>query len=922
MTTQSEYELEQDLMKQLVELGYSPVSIRNEADLLANLKMQLEKHNHITLTDDEFSYILTQLQKGGIFAKSQMLRDRIPLYRDGEKTPIYIDLLNTKEWCQNEYQVTNQVAMEGTYKNRYDVTILVNGLPLCQIELKRRGMELKEAYNQIDRYQRHSYWAQSGLFQFVQLFVISNGINTKYFANTCPSFEFTSYWADSENNIIADLKNFTKEFLEPCHLSKMITHYMVLTTEEKLMVLRPYQYYAVEAIMNQIKNSDKNGYIWHTTGSGKTLTSFKASQLIKDMEEVDKVIFVVDRRDLDIQTVREFNQFKADCVDGTDNTKTLVEQLSSETDLVVTTLQKLNNAISSTRYQKEMEGLKDQNIIFIFDECHRSQFGDIHKKIVKFFPKHQMIGFTGTPIFEDNSPNKKAGITTERYFHDQLHRYVITDAIADGNVLKFSVDYVRTFNASDDLDDEEVNDINRDEIWLADKRIDDITNYIIDVHNQKTKGREFNAIFAVSSIDALIKYYDAFKQKKQAGAHNLNIAAIFTFNPNEERKDFDLDDGEIPPHSREKLDEYMGDYNEMFDSNFTTNDFYRYNIDLSKKVKSRQIDILLVVNMYLTGFDSKSLNTLYVDKNLKYHSLIQAFSRTNRILNALKSHGNIICFRPLKVQVDEAVTLFANKDAVQTILMQSYEEYVALFNKALEALKSMVASPADVALLKSEQEKLNFVQAFRNLARVLNVLNSFNEFGFDDLAISEQEFRDYQSAYLDMKDSNNSEEPTSVLDDVDFEIELLHNDIINVDYIFNLLAHLADKPEQEKQEIILEIKDKIQSEASLRSKRDLLLSFIEKYDIYNNDFSTEQLKQYFSEFMNDEQENELNAIGEQYFLDQQKLRRAISHYDFKGYLDKSDLTDALTKQLKFTERKTIIDKAFTKIQEWLKKFEA
>lgn len=920
MTTQSEYELEQEMIEQLKELGYQYVQIRNEAELLKNLKTQLEKHNHIRLSDDEFSYILTQLKKGGVFEKSKKLRDRIHFYREGEAMPIYIDLLNTKKWCQNEYQVTHQVTIEGQYKNRYDVTLLVNGLPLCQIELKRRGMELKEAYNQIERYQRHSYWAESGLFQFVQLFIISNGINTKYFANDCPSFDFTSFWADENNELIADLKNFTKIFLEPCHLSKMITHYMVLTTEKKMMVLRPYQFYAVEAIMDRIKNSNDNGYIWHTTGSGKTLTSFKASQIIKDMEEVDKVIFVVDRRDLDIQTIREFNQFEKDCVDGTDNTKSLINQLTSEKELVVTTLQKLNNAISSQRYITDMQPLKDKKIVFIFDECHRSQFGDIHKRIVQFFPYHQMIGFTGTPIFEENSLNKKAGLTTERFFHKCLHKYVITDAIADGNVLKFTVDYVKTMEIKKDAKDEEVSDINRDELWLADKRINEVTEYILQQFPTKSKSGKFNAIFCVSSIAALIKYYDAFKHKKEQGLHNLVIATIFSINPNEERKDFDLDDGEVPPHSREKFDEYMTDYNALFGTHFTSKDFYRYNTDISKKVKQCKIDILLVVNMYLTGFDSKSLNTLYVDKNLKYHSLIQAFSRTNRIYNSAKSHGNIICFRNLRDDVTDAVRLFANKDAAATILMQSYEEYIALFNQAIKELKDVTARPSDVIGLKSEQEQLTFVQTFRNLARILNILNSFAEFRFNDVQISEQEFNDYKSAYLDLRDYTKNDAKTSVLKDVDFEIELLYRDEINVDFILLLLVNIQDKKQEDKEKIIKDITDALNNETSLRSKKELILNFIGHYNILESDYDQQQLKQKFIEFMNDAQEKELNKLAEQFYLDKQKLRHSITHYDFKGYLDKAELSKALTKELPFLERKKLMDKVFIKIQEWLTHF--
>ncbi|MHC3017229.1 type I restriction endonuclease subunit R, partial [Klebsiella pneumoniae] len=732
MSKQPEQILEAQLVEQLHKLGYGLVHITNETELIANLKTQLEKHNGVTFSDSEFEKVLNILSKGSVFEKAKTLREKQHIVRDNGDN-LYFEFIQTEHWCQNEFQVTHQVTVEGAYKNRYDVTLLINGLPLVQIELKRRGLELKEVFNQINRYQRHSFGANAALFQYIQLFVISNGVNTKYYANNRnQSFKQTFFWTDKENKRLTNILNgFTSDFLEPCHISKMICKYIVLNETNKiLMVLRPYQYYAVEALIDKVMHSRKNGYVWHTTGSGKTLTSFKASQILTALPKVKKVVFVVDRKDLDYQTTKEFNSFSKGCIDGTDNTKQLVKQFADDTKLIVTTIQKLNTAISKKQYQGKMEKMQDERIVFIFDECHRSQFGDTHNRIKQFFNNPQMFGFTGTPIFADNAAKNELGKrTTKDLFGDCLHKYVITDAIKDENVLKFSVEYVGRYKKKDSATeiDIEVEDIDTKELMESPTRLEKIANYILAHHKRKTHNQEFTGMFCVNGVETLIKYYDILHKKKEAGEHNLKIATIFSFTANEDDADAngflpeELSVVEEPralyglnKHSREKLDEYIGHYNQMFGSSFSTKDsqsFYNYYNDISKKVKERKVDILLVVNMFLTGFDSPALNTLYVDKNLKYHGLIQAYSRTNRILNEQKSQGNIVVFRNLKKYTDDAITLFSNKEAIEEIIMKPYEEYVNKFNEAFIELLKIAPTVNSVNDLQTEENELKFIKA-------------------------------------------------------------------------------------------------------------------------------------------------------------------------------------------------------------------
>lgn len=940
MSTQLEQILENNLVNQLVKLGYDQIIIKDENELINNLKIQIQKHNAISLSAKEFIQILNFINKGNVYDRSKILRDRVPYTSDQGDTKT-VELLNQIHWCQNEFQVTHQVSMTGTYKNRYDVTILINGLPLVQIELKRRGLELKEAFNQTNRYERHSYWAGHGLFQFVQFFVISNGVNTKYYANSplkARSFKQTFYWADRNNNLITQLADFSEVFLERCHLAKMITKYTVVNESDKLlMILRPYQFYAVEAIVEQVKTTTKNGYIWHTTGSGKTLTSFKTAQLLTNSPEAYKVVFVVDRKDLDYQTTKEFNAFSKGSIDGTNNTDALVKQLLGDNKLIVTTIQKLNGAINKKRYHNRMETLKDKRIVFIFDECHRSQFGDTHKALNAYFSNCQMFGFTGTPIFKDNaSSNQHGKRTTKMLFGECLHKYVITDAIRDKNVLKFSVEYIRTFKKKDDILDIEVEAIDECEVMESPIRLNNITEYIIENHNRKTHNREFTAIFCISNVKTLIEYYKLLLQKKKEGKHNLRLATIFSYSANEDDKgavgfveDSEFLDIECEkqdtPHTRDQLEEFIVEYNQQYGTNFTSannQSFYNYYNDVSRRVKNRQVDILVVVNMFLTGFDSKHLNTLYVDKNLKHHGLIQAYSRTNRILNDLKSQGNIVCFRNLKAATDEAITLFSNKEAIDEIIIEPYEEYVSKFNQAFLNLLQITPTVNSVNNLQSEDDELNFIKAFREIIRIKNVLTTFTEFKFDDLSMPEQLFEDYKSKYLDLYDKTktyNQKQKASILEDVDFELELIHRDEINVAYILKLLSMLQSLRSEDQQKQKQAILDIINSDVQLRSKRELIEKFITRNLTLISD--PESIPEEFEAFVYKEQQYALKKLSNEENLDEKKLQDVISNYLFtekKPFRD--ELIGMLNVRPTLKQRAPIAQRLTDKIMNYVETF--
>lgn len=909
---QSEAKLESDLVRQLVGLGYESVQLHDSEGLLSNLQSQLEAFNKTSFTPKEFDTILNHLAKGNVFEKAKTLRDRFHLSRE-DGTSFYVRFFDNEVWSNNRYQVSNQIKQQGSYANRYDVTLLVNGLPLVQIELKRSGIEIKEAFNQVNRYQLHSFWSNHGLFNYVQIFVISNGVNTKYFANNrLQSAKHTHYWSDELNQHKKELSTFSGTFLSTDHLGKFIAHYVVMNeTYKNLMVLRPYQYFATEAIIRQVISGNDNGYIWHTTGSGKTLTSFKASQIVMDLPGVHKVVFVVDRKDLDYQTMQEFNSFKKGSVDGTDNTTSLVKQLTDDTKLVLTTIQKLNNAISKAHYEKKLDDLKDKKLVFIFDECHRSQFGATHDRIISYFHKSQLFGFTGTPIFADNANKNELGKrTTQDLFGKCLHKYVITDAIRDQNVLRFGIEYVGRYKQKGNTEiDIEVEDIDKTEVLNDTKRLEKIVDYIIAYHCQKTFNKEYSALFATTSIDTLIKYYEIFRRKKAAGEHDLRMATIFTFGANEESEaaqDYLPDeewsmaaDPAMPyasSHSRDKLEEFITDYNHQYGTAFSTKDsqqFENYFKDITKRLKEREketfnderdrLDLVLVVNMMLTGFDAKKVNTLYVDKNLKYHGLIQAFSRTNRTLGEQKSQGNILCFRNLKEKTDEAITLFSNKDAIEEIILPPYEKIAEKFAAALKNLLLIVPTWQSVDNLLTEEDELAFVQAFRALLRIKNVLASYTDFSWDDLGIDEQTFENYKSKYLDLYDKvrqDNSKEKTSILEDIDFELELIHRDIINVAYIIKLLARLKEAKSTESEKQKKAIMDLLGGEQKLRSKRELIEKFIKENLPHIPD--ADNIQDEFERYWQDQKVLALQKLCDEENLDKEQFNSLMEAYIFSG----------------------------------------
>lgn len=902
-----EQELEKNLIEQLSSQGYEVISIKDEEDLVVNFKIQLEKFNKIKLSDSEFKKIQVHLAGGSIFEKAKRLRDKFELMTDKGEIK-YISFIDKECIENNIFQVTNQITMKGQYENRYDVTILINGLPLTQIELKKRGVQLKKAFYQIQRYQRHSF-SYKALFQYIQIFIISNEENTRYFSNNGElRYEFTFPWTDEHNLKKNRLVDFTKSFLDKKHLWSMITKYIVTNeTQKALMILRPYQYYAVEKIIDRVKNYPSfNGYIWHTTGSGKTLTSFKASQIIATLGEIDKVVFCVDRKDLDYQTAKEFNAFEEGSISKVEDTNEFVEKMvSGNKKVVVTTIQKLNNAISKPYYLKQMEKIKNKRIVFIFDECHRTQFGDTHKRIDNFFTNKQFFGFTGTPIFAENAVKYR---TTKDLFGDCLHKYTIKEAIDDENVLGFSAEYYSTFNLKnkdgDDLSPDEMieNGIDTKKVYSNRERLEKIVDFIIEHHNNKTSGREYQSIFAISNIDTLIEYYRIFKEKNT----NLKIAGIFTYDANvdlaNDEGTFEVE-GDECKHPREYLDEIVADYNKMFGDNFNLNadnGFNSYFIDISKKVKERKIDILLVVNMFLTGFDSKYLNTLYVDKNLKYHGLIQAYSRTNRILNVNKPHGNIVCFRNLKKRTDEAIKLFSDENAIETVLMKSYSEYVVILNKYLETLKELASSSEEVDNLETEDNKLAFIETFKNILRVMNKLETFSNFDFKDFDITQDDFESYKSKYIDMYDTlvgsrvKGDRRKTSVIDEIDFELELLAKDTVDVSYIIFLIKNLDNRENffVKDVEYILKTVDSI---PKLKNKRELLERFIEENrEIFSIEFKG-NLEDKLQKFMKKKRDEAILEMVAEEELSFGKVNEIVEKCEFTDKKpDFNDIRSSLT----------------------------
>ena len=898
MSIQSEAALEAGLIATLQQMDYEYVQIAEEDNLQANFKRQLEKHNHKRLsehgrtefTDEEFEKILIYLEGGTRFEKAKKLRDLYPLdTSDGKR--IWVEFLNRQQWCQNEFQVSNQITVEGRKKCRYDVTILINGLPLVQIELKRRGVELKQAYNQIQRYHKTSF---HGLFDYIQLFVISNGVNTRYFANNPNSgYKFTFNWTDAANHPFNELDKFAVFFLEKCTLGKIIGKYIVLHEGDKcLMVLRPYQFYAVEKILDRVQNSNDNGYIWHTTGAGKTLTSFKAAQLVSELDDVDKVMFVVDRHDLDTQTQSEYEAFEPGAVDSTDNTDELVKRLQSNSKIIITTIQKLNSAVSKTWYSNKIESVRHSRIVMIFDECHRSHFGDSHKKIMKFFDNARIFGFTGTPIFTENAVD---GHTTKEIFGNCLHKYLIKDAIADENVLGFLVEY---YHGNEVVDNDNQ------------ARMEEIAKFILNNFNKSTFDGEFDALFAVQSVPMLIRYYKIFKSLNP----KIRIGAVFTYAANSSQDDDQtgMGTGQYTSQSVGEADELqaiMDDYNKMFGTAFTTENFRAYYDDINLRMKKKKtdmkpLDLCLVVGMFLTGFDSKKLNTLYVDKNMEYHGLLQAFSRTNRVLNEKKRFGKIVCFRDLKSNVDTSIRLFSNSDNPEDIVRPPFEEVKQEYRTLATEFLQKYPTPGSIDFLQSENDKKNFVLAFRDIIRKHAEIQIYEDYSedADDLGLTEQQFNDYKSKYLDITvgfinppvtPPVVAEDPVPYgsnqgLEDIDFCLELLHSDIINVAYIIELIADLdpySDDYSAKRQHII----DTMIKDAGMRGKAKLIDGFIKKnVDEDKENFmtgrnkadGTNELEERLNQYIVSERNKAICDLADEEQISSEVLNLYIKEYDY------------------------------------------
>lgn len=919
---QSEQALENEFIRMLTEQGYDYLEIHDSESLIKNLRTQLEIVNDYKFTDSEWDRFFNDSianNNDGIVEKTRKIQeDNIQVLKRDDRTSKNITLIDKKCIHNNRLQVINQyVENNGNYDNRYDVTILVNGLPLVHVELKRRGVALKEAFNQINRYQRDSFWAGSGIYEYIQIFVISNGTSTKYYSNTTReshikeqtstrnkskktsnSFEFTSYWADSNNKVISDLVDFTRTFFAKHTILNILTKYCVFTSEDLLLVMRPYQIVATERILNRIQVAtnykkmgtiEAGGYIWHTTGSGKTLTSFKTAQLASKLEYIDKVLFVVDRKDLDYQTMKEYDRFQKGAANGNRSTKVLQKQLEDTTSkIIVTTIQKLSEFVKRNKnhpvYQK--------HLVLIFDECHRSQFGDMHKMIVQNFKNYHLFGFTGTPIFAKNAgrTTNPDFCTTEQAFGEKLHTYTIVDAINDGNVLPFRIDYINTIKAKEGMTDKEVEAINTEEALSSPERVSNVVSYIIEHFDQKTKRNSFydlkgqrvngfNSMFAVASIPMAKKYYLEFKKQLEEKQKNLTIATIYSYAQNEEDTSDGILDDEgfetdlLDKSSREFLDFAINEYNKKFKTNFSSegNGFQDYYKDLSDKVKHREIDLLIVVNMFLTGFDATTLNTLWVDKNLKQHGLIQAYSRTNRILNSVKTYGNIVCFRNLQDATNDAIALFGDKNATGIVLLKSYEDYYYGYEdnngKKQIGYEERIAMllqkyPLRVQIVGEKAEK-DFIVSIGNILRLRNILSSFDKFAGNEI-LSERDFQDYTGMYVDLyqkykqKDDGEKE---SIKDDIVFEMELVKQVEVNIDYILMLVAKYHQSNCEDK-EILGTIDKAIKSSLALRSKKELIDGFISKINADTNvmddwgKFVKEQKEIDLKKIINDENLNE------------------------------------------------------------------
>jgi type I restriction enzyme R subunit len=953
---QSESELEKEFINLLKTQGYEYISVRDEEALIVNLRRQLELVNDFSFSDSEWNRFFSESlanPNDGIVEKTRKIQDDyIQTLKRDDGTTKNIYLLDKKSIHNNRLQVINQYGeTRGRHEARYDVTILVNGLPLVHAELKRRGVDIREAFNQIDRYQRDSFWAASGLFEYVQVFVISNGTHTKYYSNTTRSshirekngnerlkgkktsnsFEFTNFWADAGNRVITDLVDFTKTFFAKHTLLNILTKYCVFTSEELLLVMRPYQIAAAERILSRIVVSsnykqtgtvDAGGYIWHTTGSGKTLTSFKTAQLVCALPYIDKVLFVVDRKDLDYQTMKEYDRFEKGAANGNTSTMILQRQLENrdekgnphEYKIIVTTIQKLDLFIRKNRQHDVFK----KHVVIIFDECHRSQFGDMHKAITKNFKNYHIFGFTGTPIFAANASlgSKPEFRTTEQAFGEKLHTYTIVDAINDSNVLPFRIDFVNTVKMPDDIIDKKVYNIDREKALEDPHRVSEIVSYVLEHFDQKTKRsssysitakwdevdkkspakvvekREarqvngFNSIFAASSIPMAIKYYNEFKKQIAEKKSNLIVATIFCFSTNEEESsgllpEEDLNTDVLDKSSRDFLESAIMDYNSKFGTSYDTSAdrFQNYYKDISLRVKNREIDLLVVVNMFLTGFDATVLNTLWVDKNLKQHGLIQAFSRTNRILNSVKTYGNIVCFRDLKEKTDEAIALFGNKDASGIVLLKTYDEYYNGYDEKgeyrpgyKELIEALVSRYALGNSILGEDEETNFIRLYGVILKLKNILTSFDDFSGNEI-LSEREFQDYQSIYLDLYQKYRrgvNADKEVINDDIVFEIELIKQIEVNIDYILMLVEKYKESSCNNKS-ILTDISKAIGSSIELRSKKELIENFIEQVNV-----STE-VGEDWRKFLDKSIEEDILKIIEEESLKPQEARRFIDN---------------------------------------------
>ena len=920
MSYQSEAQLEQQLIEQLVNQDYKQTNIEDYDSLLDNFKVQFEAFNNSKIngkpfTEKEWERIFNFISGKSIFQSAKILRDKFVLERD-DGTKVYLALLD-EDYSKNIYQVTNQTTVIGKYKNRYDVTLLVNGLPLVQIELKRRGVDIKEAVNQIMRYRRHSY---QGLYHFIQFFVVSNGVDTKYFANSDKDilYSHTFFWTDENNIRITNLKDFSVAFLSRDVVVKMLTKFTILNDTDKLMmIMRPYQVYATEALIRQATLTNRNAYIWPTTGAGKTLTSFKTAQILASMPHIKKVIFLVDRKDLDTQTTEEFNKFEAGSVDATDKTTVLVKQMKDKNrQLIITTIQKMANAVKNARYAAVMDMYKTEKVVFIIDECHRSQFGDMHKDIVRHFQNAQFFGFTGTPRFEVNGKVEgKVVQTTEKLFGECLHSYLIKDAIFDNNVLGFHIEYINTFKGDYDENDPTMTEaIDVGELYMADERMSLVANHIIQNHKAKTRNKQYTAIFAVSSIPMLIKYYKIF----QSINHDLNISAIFSYGANEDYEGHD-------EHSRDALERIIGDYNEMYNTNFSTDTFSAYHKDISDRVKgkkTKQLDILIVVNMFLTGFDSKPLSVLYVDKDMMYHDLLQAYSRTNRVEKETKPWGIIVCYRNLKQKTDEALALFSQGHA-EEVVTKAFEYYVHKFNEITAKIREIALVPEEIDLIQSEDEQKEFVVLFRELSRYMLSLKTFVEFSIDrsDLDMTDQEFQDYKSKYLMLyRKVNNQKEVASVLNDVDFCIELIESDRINVAYIMNLIRNINFESKKTKDKDIEHIKEELDRSDNmhLHKKIDILRAFLD--EVVSGLESGDDIDSEYNAYENKRKNEEIQAFAEQEGIDPEILQSEIAEYEFTSVLNPGEIRDKIQTPMPLLKKRSLVNRIVDFIKEHVDRY--